>query len=87
MLTVTLGLDNQTFKVYLDGQLLGEITAVLDANTNARNLGMGWCIYSQSSTGGFGGKGDEFGIWDYALSHSEIRFLYNNGNGRPYSEF
>lgn len=34
----------------------------------------------------YDGMMDQFGIWDRVLTSAEISFLYNNGNGRSYTE-
>ena len=73
------------FYGYLDGNL--EIS-VLNSNplytSGDEGLYLGVKHYSSTSEDYWDGKLDEIGIWERALTESEIVYLYNSGGARAY---
>ncbi len=73
------GVYNGTPMVYVDGSYVGTGTSGSDI------YGVNTYIGNRIGSGTpFGGLIDEVGIWDRALTPTEITSLYNSGNGLPY---
>ena len=75
--------DDATLKMYVDGVLQDdeESLAGSDVGTNAAPLRV--CAHSATAFT-FLGEADEVGVWDRALTQSEVTALYNSGNGLAY---
>lgn len=73
--------DGSTLKIYIDGSLDSTHTT----NTNDwTNNNMHFGADARQSTRNLNGTLDEIGIWDKALSSSEVSSLYNSGDGFAY---
>ncbi|MFO0978287.1 MAG: LamG-like jellyroll fold domain-containing protein [Planctomycetaceae bacterium] len=83
---VAMSWDGTTLRGYVDGNQ--EISAVVGPNTVYWNTAAPWSIgaHSFSGTRAFDGMIDEVGIYDRALSSSEINTLWEHGNRGRYSE-
>ena len=75
--------DGSTMYVYINGALAVSGTG-LSLDILATSFDIGW---RHSDAYAFEGKVDEFGIWNMALSLSEISLLYGGGSPCPYSLF
>jgi len=64
--------SGSTVKLYVDGQLQGESDSI-ELITAQSELGVGYCPWSSIY---FKGDIDEIGLWDRALTESEIQGLY-----------
>jgi len=85
---VIAGIDN-TPKIYVNGSVTnGSTTQVGDiydvsGSTAGYNIGNAY----NGTNIAFNGRIDELAVWRKALSSDEVIWLYNNGNGRSYSDF
>jgi hypothetical protein len=71
---VTINADNDTIGLYLDGSLVAENTAATLTPSDLGNTTNNWLGRSQYSADAyFDGSLDDFRIYDYALSQSELR--------------
>ena len=71
--------DDETLKVFLNGQLVGSVN---DAETEMNTIGnsgvsLGMSVQANGHWGPLDGNLDEFGMWNRALSESEVLALYN----------
>ncbi len=74
------------WRVYINGVggMMGTNNPLyLSKNTIGSHFGRQQAVYDNS----YNGSIDEVGMWDRALSLSEIQELYNNGTGLSYGEF
>jgi hypothetical protein len=78
---VTMVYDGSTIQGYINGESVGSTaqTGVLDTTTAEFQIG----AYA-GNTQTFDGLIDEASVWDRALNITEVRQLYNNGNGLQY---
>lgn len=76
--------DKLNQRVYKDGSLIhtGALQAMASVNTAASRTWMG--AFGSSPTLFLSGKMDEVGLWNRALTQSEITQLYNGGVGLSY---
>jgi hypothetical protein len=80
--------DGSNQSLYLDGTLVAGPTAQSGLGTDASSanaVSIGARVQSGSTATFFSGKVDEVGLWDRALTGSEITQLYNAGTGCQYS--
>ena len=71
--------------LYLDGASQGSNTGTPQSYSGYWRIGSYRnSAYSHGANGYFSGTIDEVGIWNRALSSSEITTLYNSGSGRQY---
>jgi len=71
-------------KLYIDGRLINTISiSSLDINLNYTSIGD--CVYAPYSINRFVGNVDEVGIWNRAITSTEVASLYNSGSGQSYS--
>jgi hypothetical protein len=75
--------DGTDVRGYINGEL---DKSVASSGNGSGNPGEGTTIgcYVSGSSEFFSGKVDEVGVWDRALSSSEVTALYNSGNGKQY---
>lgn len=68
--------ENQYTKFYVNGSLLGAVTAQLTASTGPMNFYGG-----ATNDSGYNADFDEWAVWNRALSHAEVGELWNGGAG------
>lgn len=74
---ITMTVDSSVGKLYLNGNLVDSLNWRTPAKASSNNLT--WIIGGNyQSNGWFKGKLDDIGIWQRALSHGEIKYLYSN---------
>ncbi len=78
---VTLNFDGQNMKMYVDGQVQGTQAAVGTISNSSASFVIGGSAQESYPTGPFNGEIDAVGIWNRALTESEITELYNSGSG------
>ncbi|TSC68625.1 MAG: exported protein of unknown function [Parcubacteria group bacterium Gr01-1014_56] len=84
MITVVYNSGTGSYNLYRDGVLQGTGTGLPNSIFNGTaEFRVGW-DNNPSPTDGFNGKMDEVGIWNRALTISEITALYNGGAGLQY---
>jgi len=75
-------------RIYVDGVSVGNVTETTIGNIDTNNLlSIGNAYYSGSSHVLFNGSIDEVGVWNRALTPTEMEKLYNSNAGLPYSLF
>ena len=72
--------DGNTIKTYLNGMANASMSASGSISASTETFHIGYLPFSPSSFQ-FGGKLDEVGLWDKALTQSEISCMYTNGHG------
>lgn len=78
---VTLNFDGQNMKMYVDGQVQGTQAAVGTISNSSASFVIGGSAQESYPTAPFNGEIDAVGIWNRALTESEITELYNSGSG------
>ena len=73
--------DGTTEKLYINGTLVDSISASGNITSNSKNLEIGRISDSGPSLY-FAGKIDDARVYNYALSASEVGYLYNLASGR-----
>lgn len=77
-------MDGSTLKAYFDGENVGSRSASINID-GSKQLLIGNKHNRPSNA--FDGNIDEVGVWDRALTSSEVSELYNNGSGlNPYAQ-
>jgi hypothetical protein len=71
-------------KLYIDGTLINTIS-ISSLSINLNYTSIGDCIYAPGTINRFVGSVDEVGIWNRALTSTEVTSLYNSGSGQSYS--
>jgi hypothetical protein len=74
-------------RIYINGAMTSQESAakVIGVRPPGSNINAGVFIWS-SNPAAVGISVDELGIWNRALTSSQVSFLYNGGAGRAYSE-
>ena len=91
---VVLNYNSSGFKAYLNGNEVGSKSPGVNINNHGNDDNIGKVNSETKFHDGdfvgdqyyFKGKIDEFGIWNSNLTEQEIINLYNNGNGKKYSD-
>jgi hypothetical protein len=83
--------NTKYFKAYIDGSFAAEeldINNISQMSSNTTDLIIGYYGGAYQSTfKNWEGLIDQVAIWNRALTQQEISDLYNNGNGRAYTNF
>jgi len=74
--------DGSIVKIYKDGTLSESKTINTALSTNLANMAIGRWYAQDGYTYNFLGKIDEVGIWNRAITSTEVTSLYNSGTGR-----
>ena len=73
--------NTNTYKIYKNGTLISNQTITVDQVIIDDSCRIG---YGNSGTWPFNGIIDEVGLWDRALSSTEVTELYNSGSAKQY---
>jgi hypothetical protein len=76
--------DTNNMTMYIDGYAHTSSISLLTLEASTATTAPLFIGNRNNGTQGYGGKIDEVGIWNRALSHAEILAIYNSGNGRTY---
>ena len=69
--TISITYDGSTGRIYLDGNMVGELTAALVMEFSRINLGQNWGGYDTRQY--FNGRVGEIRVWNRALTSAEIK--------------
>ena len=75
--------DDATLKMYVDGTLQDDEESLAGSDVGTNSAPLRACAHSATALT-FPGEADEVGVWDRALTQTDVTALYNSGNGLAY---